>query len=280
VRYVQPSAAKVNLSLRVTDRREDGYHSIVSVFLRLPSVETLLIAEAENADAVRVSGVELDADGENIVSRALRFARETGFAVRPLDVEIVKTLYPGSGLGAGSGNGAALLRWLAGPDDSPEWRTAAKKTGSDVLFLFLGHPLALVSGTGDVIEPLEPLATHILVAFPDWNVNTGSAYGHLDRRYGGRYALDAPAARAEALGLVEKLRSGERAGLLPNDFATPLMERFPDYGRLFDLFDDGGAFAWGITGSGGAAFALFRAFPSVHALAWPPRVRRVLSESV
>jgi 4-diphosphocytidyl-2-C-methyl-D-erythritol kinase len=262
----------------VTGRREDGYHDIVSVFLRLPSVETLLIAEAEGADAVRVSGVEVQ--GENIVLRALRSARELGFAVRPLDVEIVKTLYPGSGLGAGSGNGAAVLRWIAGPDDSPEWRAAARKTGADVLFLFLGYPLALISGTGDVIEPLAPLAANVLVVLPDWNVNTEDAYKQLDLRREGRRSLDIPAARAEALGLVEKLRIGERAGFLPNDFALLLREKFPGYDKLFDVFDEGGAFAWGITGSGGAAFALFHELPKARALPWPSWARRILSESV
>ncbi|MDR1049322.1 MAG: 4-diphosphocytidyl-2C-methyl-D-erythritol kinase [Synergistaceae bacterium] len=277
MRYVQPSAAKVNLSLRVTGRREDGYHDIVSLFLRLPSAETLLISETEGADEVRVSGAEIQ--GENIVSRALRAARETGFDIRPLGVEIVKTLYPGSGLGGGSGNGAALLRWLAGPDDGPEWRAAARKTGADVPFLFSGCPLALVSGTGDIVEPLESLAANLLVAFPDWNVNTENAYEQLDRR-GESHRLPDPAARAEALRLSERLRGGEKAGFLPNDFAPFLMEKFPGYARLFDVFDDGGAFAWGITGSGGAAFALFREFPRARAFHWPPWVRQILSESV
>lgn len=55
VRFVQNSAAKLNLSLRVTSRRGDGYHDIVSLFLRLPSAETLLISEA-NAKIPFTSG--------------------------------------------------------------------------------------------------------------------------------------------------------------------------------------------------------------------------------
>ena len=128
MRFVQPSAAKLNLSLRVTKKRE-GYHDIVSVFLRLPPVETLLISEARCAerDEVRVYGTDIGETKENIVARGLRCAREAGYKVPFLNVEILKTLYPGSGIGAGSGNGAAILRWLAerngfSRDEWEKWR--------------------------------------------------------------------------------------------------------------------------------------------------------------
>ena len=87
MRFIQFSAAKLNLSLRVTKKRLDGYHDIVSLFLRLPAVESLSISKAEvrGKDDVRVSGVEIE--GENIVSSALRRAREAGVDVPFLDVE-------------------------------------------------------------------------------------------------------------------------------------------------------------------------------------------------
>jgi 4-diphosphocytidyl-2-C-methyl-D-erythritol kinase len=288
VRFVQPSAAKLNLSLRVTGKREDGYHNIVSVFLRLPSVETLLVSEAQGAreDMVRVYGVDIGAEGENIVARGLRFAREAGYEIPFLDVEILKTLYPGSGLGAGSGNGAAVLCWLAGEKkklhDDLGWWDVALKMGADVPFLFSGAPLALVSGIGEIVEPLEfsRPRLHASVVFPDWSVGTKNAYDQLDRWYGASYPLDEAAARAEAENLCRKLRDGEHIGLLSNDFASELMEKFPEYGKLFDVFEKKGSCAWGITGSGGAAFALFAKTPNFRAFQWPLEVRQVLSADV
>jgi 4-diphosphocytidyl-2-C-methyl-D-erythritol kinase len=274
VRFIQPSAAKLNLSLRVTAKRADGYHDIVSLFLRLPPVETLSIARAEDADAVRVKG-GIEVEGENIVSRALRSARGEGLDVPFLDVEITKALYPGSGIGAGSGNGAAVLSWLAGGGAGPVWQNAARKTGADVPFLFSGYSLALVSGTGDILEPLEAPELHTVTVLPDWSVGTENAYAQLDRRCGGMYALSAAAARAEADGLCRKLRRKERIGLLPNDFTPLLMDKFPDYDKLFGVFDDAGASAWGITGSGGAAFALFHEAQKPGAFPWPAWVRLV-----
>lgn len=275
--FILPSAAKLNLSLRVTEKREDGYHDIVSLFLRLPPVETLSIARGAdlNSDSARVRGAEIE--GENIVSRALRSARDEGFDVPFLDVEITKALPPGSGLGAGSGNGAAILSWLAKGDGGPAWRNAARRTGADVPFLFSGHALALASGTGEILEPLEPLELHAAVIFPDWSVGTENAYAQLDCRHKDGYALDGAAARAEADELCRKLRGKEKIGLLPNDFAPLLMDKFPDYDKLFDVFDKGGASAWGITGSGGAAFALFYKAPNLLAFPWPSWVKLVLS---
>jgi 4-diphosphocytidyl-2-C-methyl-D-erythritol kinase len=298
VRFVQPSAAKLNLSLRVTKKRGDGYHDIVSVFLRLPPLETLLISARAEGDEVRVYGVDIGKEGkdkengnENIVARGLMYAREAGYEIPFLDVEILKTLYPGSGLGAGSGNGAAILRWLAGGNGFAKehrddlsclaWRDVALKMGADVPFLFSEIPLALVSGIGEVIEPLEPLnlkpRLHALIVFPSWSVGTGNAYSQLDRRCGSVYPLDETAARTEAENLCRKLRSGERVGLLPNDFTPGLLEEFPDYGKLFDVFEKKGSCAWGITGSGGAAFALSSEASSPLAFQWPLEMRQVLS---
>ena len=274
MRFVLSSSAKLNLSLRVTSRRSDGYHDIVSLFLRLPSVETIFLSEAGWQDSVHVRSLEIE--GENIVARALRCARAEGKELPFCDVEIVKTLYPGSGLGAGSGNGAAVLRWFAGKEDDPAWRRAALNTGADVPFLFSGVSLALVSGIGEILEPREPFPLYAVVVFPDWSTGTTNAYGELDLRYGEKYPLDGRSARAEAEELYQKLRDGERIGLLPNDFAPFLMEKFPDYGKLFEVFDRNGSRAWGITGSGSAAFALFDENPQASEIPWSARIRQIV----
>ena len=284
MRFMQLSAAKLNLSFRVTKKRDDGYHDIMSLFLRMPDVEALSISKAMGcADDVRARGVEIE--GENIVSRALRIAREAGLDTPFLNVGISKTISPGSGLGAGSGNAAAILRWLAGSairqegdPTYPKWQNVALKTGADVPFLFSCHPLALVSGVGEILEPLAPLKFRASIVFPKWSVGTENAYAQLDSRYGEceKYPLSEPEARTEACALHQRLLDGERVGLLPNDFAPMLIEKFPDYLDLFDMFDKSGYAAWGITGSGGAAFALYGVQPPL-AVTWPCWSRQVLT---
>lgn len=275
MRCILPSFAKLNLSLRVTGRRDDGYHDLVSVLLRIASGETLRVTRRPGSvagDLIRAEGMPLE--GENIVARALRLARESGLAAPSLEVEILKSLFPGAGLGAGSGNGAALLRWLAAGNPDPRWMEVARRTGADVPCLFSGLPVALVSGMGERLEPLPPSSLGGWVIFPDWSVGTRNAYGELDSRYSRGYPLCESEARAEALSLYGALTKGECVGLLPNDFAPLLLERFPGYRELFGMFERAGALAWGITGSGGAAFCLFRApVPGVDCPEW---VRQVL----
>ncbi len=270
MRCILPAFAKLNLSLRVTGRRDDGYHDLVSLFIRIPAGETLRVVRRPDplcGDRVTVEGMALE--GENIVAKALRLARASGFSVPPLEVTILKSLFPGSGLGAGSGNGAALLRWLAAGSSDPRWMDVARRTGADVPYLFSGLVTALASGIGDRLEPLPALPLGGWVFFPEWSVGTGNAYGDLDFRYARGYPLGEPEARTEALSIHGALERGERVGLLPNDFVPPLLERFPKYRELFAAFERSDALAWGITGSGGAAFCLFRApAPGVDCPGW------------
>lgn len=275
MRSILPSFAKLNLSLRVIGRRDNGYHDILSVFIRIPSGEVLHVVRRSSVavgDRVTVRGMVLE--GENIVARGLRLARQSGLSVPFLEVEILKSLFPGSGLGGGSGNGAALLRWLAAEAPDRRWMDVACRTGADVPFLFSGFSVVLVSGIGDRLEPLPPLSLEGWVVFPDWSLETKEAYGELDTRYPRGYPLVASEARAEALNLYGALRKGECVGLLPNDFMPPLLERFPEYHELFGIFERSGALAWGITGSGGAAFCLSSV--PVSAVRWPGWVRQVL----
>ena len=72
MRFVLPVFAKLNLTLRVTGRREDGYHDLMSVFLRVPSGETLFVTPNAETDRVEMRGLDLTFEGENIVSKALR----------------------------------------------------------------------------------------------------------------------------------------------------------------------------------------------------------------
>ncbi len=276
MRFVLPAFAKLNLSLRVTGRRPDGYHDLLSIFLRIPSGEALRVEllPAGAEDRVEVLGMDLRLTGENVVARALRLAREAGADVPPLRVEVLKSLFPGAGLGGGSGNAAALLQWLASKDASGPWGEVARRTGADVPFLFSGAPMALVGGTGDRLEPLDPPRLSGLIVFPAWEVGTENAYASLDAALRGGYPKDETAARKEAEGILSALRENGRLGFLPNDFAPPLMEAHGQYRELFALFEGAGALAWGITGSGGAAFAL--TCGGGLDLEWPSWVRQAL----
>ena len=260
MRIILPTFAKLNLTLRVISKRRDGYHNLVSTFLRIPSGDVLYISEASGNKDVVSANIQLD--GENIVAKALRIAREEGFKVPYFKVEIHKSIPPGSGLGAGSGNAAAMLKWLGA-------EKVAAKVGADVPFLCSFLNIALVSGTGDHIEPVKEQAPHGVIAVPEWQTNTKQAYAELDAM---GFGVDTMLARTEMRDMYTA-NAGRKVGLLPNDFLKVLLKEHPKYYELFRMFEKAGADAWGVSGSGSAAFAVLNK-PTVFT--WPEYVKHVL----
>ncbi len=262
MRVILPCLAKLNLSLRVINKRTDGYHNIVSAFIGINSGDVLYISESNSrADVVTCN---LHIQGENIVAKALRIAREEGFKIPYFNIKIHKSIPPGSGLGAGSGNAAAVLQWLGAERLAP-------KVGADVAFLCSGMKTAIVSGIGDRIEKVNAQDVHGVIAIPNWETNTKTAYAELDSM---GYDVDIMLARKELIDVYHANASaGKKIGLLPNDFLKVLLRTHPKYNELFRIFQNANAEAWGVTGSGSAVFGLMSR-PAI--LKWPEYIKHVL----
>ena len=240
MRIILPSYAKINLTLRVIKKRPDGYHNLVSTFMRIPSGDVLYISESNSGRDIVTANIPLQ--GENIVAKALRLAREDGFKIPPLKVEIHKSIPPGSGLGAGSGNAAAVL-----------WCVGAER----------------VAAIGEHIEPLKEVSPHGVIAIPDWETSTKEAYSELDAM---GYGVDTMLARTEMRDIYHA-NAGRKVGLLPNDFLKVLIKKHPKYNELFRMFEQAGADAWGVSGSGSAAFAVLN---KPTAFTWPGYIKHVM----
>ena len=248
------SFAKVNITLRVTGVRSDGYHNIYSLFYRVNASEKLHISVSDkDHDTVHSEGILIK--GENIISKALRIVREYGLNIPFLDISVYKTIPPGTGLGGGSGNAGAILGFIGAnlPLD------VISKIGADVPFFYKKHEAAIVHGIGDKIDPVNKLRLNITVIIPKWNSGTGNAYKLLDMHwlYQGGYPFGENEAKEELDKIYSLLSSNKFAGLLPNDFTPVLVEGNSLYEKFFKIFCDAGAVAWGITGSGAAMFALY-----------------------
>jgi len=258
--YVVPSFSKLNLTLRAISRQDDGFHQLISLFLRLPPTELLTINELSHHNVKDiVETVNIQIEGENILSKVLAHGRDENKDLLPLQVRIFKSIPPGTGLGAGSGNAAALIGFLRTRYQLDLPVEAVKNIGSDVHFLLNTKGISLVAGLGERIENLSGrLEKRICLFIPPWRSVTSVAYERLDSHYGIKgYPLGEVEAREEALAVFGGLLKGEHLGLLPNDFLPVLLNEHPEYERLFNICKDRGAQAWGITGSGSAAFGIF-----------------------
>jgi 4-diphosphocytidyl-2-C-methyl-D-erythritol kinase len=157
--------AKLTLELRITGMRPDGYHLIDAEMVTLEWADTLTIdptGSGLSADGPFAAGMPLD--DRNLVAKALRLAGTTAA------VHLHKQIPHGGGLGGGSSDAAAVLRW-AGYTDV----IGAAGLGADVSFCLAGGH-ARVRGIGEIIEPLpfEPLDITLVV--PPLSVSTPAAY--------------------------------------------------------------------------------------------------------
>lgn len=253
---------KLNLMLRVRNKKKDSFHEIFTIFLKKDGLDELTITQQieENiGDSIDTLGEQIN--GENIVTRVLDFARGKTGNIPPLRVVINKRHPIGSGIGAGSGNAAAVLQWLTQHYGLEADVSEISKLGADVAFLASEHDLMLGEGIGDIMTPLSDIPRFkTMLTFPRWAMATKTAYEKLDelRAEGDSSVLSEEECQAEATAILDALRSGKRVGLLPNDFLGIYSdERRANYMEAFDIYEAAGALAWGLCGSGSAIYALF-----------------------
>jgi 4-diphosphocytidyl-2-C-methyl-D-erythritol kinase len=236
--------AKINLILRVGERRPDGFHALYSLMQKVGLYDELTLAPAARLE-LRVSGLAVPAGADNLVLRAARRLAESAGAGRPLGarIELQKRIPVAAGLGGGSGDAAATLVGL-----NRLWRLGlarrqlaelGRALGSDLPFFF-GRAAAWVEGAGERVRPvrLGGPAWAVLVN-PGVAVSTAWAYAALDdwRRGGlGRArALGIPRAPRRALSFPRKRLT---SGLNPNRISAVATTPVPLANLLAHLSND------------------------------------------
>ena len=165
--------AKLTLSLRVTGVREDGYHLLEAEMVTLDLADRLTIGPGDGLTVAGLGGAGPVPGGEdNLVRRALSAVG------RRAAVHLEKRIPTGAGLGGGSADAAAVLRWAGCTD-----LQLAARLGADVPFCLVGGR-ALVRGVGEVVEPLpaaevDGMAYTLLT--PPLHISTVEVYRAWDR---------------------------------------------------------------------------------------------------
>jgi 4-diphosphocytidyl-2-C-methyl-D-erythritol kinase len=202
--------AKLTRSLRVVGRRDDGYHLIDAEMVTLDLADTLTV-EASARPTLTMSGPfaqGVPTDESNLVMRALASVS------RMANVHVDKQIPTAGGLGGGSADAAAILRW-AGVDD-PD---VAAGLGADVPFCLVGGR-ARVTGIGEIVDPLPSLDWTVTLVVPPIHVSTPAVYRAWDDLDGPR--ADGPNDLEPAALLVEPglARWRDRIGTLSGQRPT------------------------------------------------------------
>lgn len=186
MRCIAPS--KLTRTLRIVGRRDDGFHLIDSEMMTVSLADDLVIdpigdhggeSDGDSGGSrleivPAATGLAVTADADNSVIRALALAG------RRADVRLVKRIPAGAGLGGGSADAAAILRWAGFTDVM-----AASTLGADVAFCLYGGR-ARVTGIGEIIEPLDDVALSFTLLVPPLGCSTPEVYAAWDAMGGPR----------------------------------------------------------------------------------------------
>ena len=264
--------AKVNLTLIVGARRDDGYHDVSTVMQTLGLDDPLTLTGGSGL-TMTCTDPDLPTDGSNLVLRAAAlFCQELHLPVPDLHLHLQKRIPSQAGLGGGSSDAAAVLRALRTLYDSGigdgALESMGAKLGSDVPFFIRGGT-ALATGRGERLTPLPRLTEgRFVVVKPPEGFSTPAMYRRLD---------ELPPQPPQPDGMTAALGAGELhavAAALCNSFERAV----PPDSAVWVIREElraQGALAAMLSGSGSAVFGLFdredaaRAAAEVLRARWP-----------
>jgi 4-diphosphocytidyl-2-C-methyl-D-erythritol kinase len=184
--------AKLTWTLEITGRRDDGFHLLRSEMSTVNLHDVLMIDDtADYLHVLNDFSTPVASDETNLVARALRLVG------RRAGVRVEKSIPVGGGLGGGSADAAAILRWAGGV--TPE---RAITLGSDVPFCQVGGR-ALVEGVGERVNSLAYERRDITLIVPDFGVSSAESYAAYDQLRADGWTPDGPNHLEVPAGVVE-----------------------------------------------------------------------------
>ena len=261
--------AKINLFLRVTGRRADGYHTLQTRMQKVGLFDLLEVQRGGEGVRLHCVGADLPENADNLVHRAASLFLETvaqrrGRTLGGVKISLTKNIPIAAGLGGGSSDAAAALKALNSLFEAGltagELAAMGLELGADVPFFLADTPAALAVGIGEILTPVAPLSgCFVLLVNPGFSVSTRWVYQTFALTKEEKTTIfrnfresAGPAGRPCLSATVEGLPAA-----LENDLETVTITRYPEIGRIKEELLARGAVAALMSGSGPTVFALF-----------------------
>jgi len=253
--------AKINLVLRILDRRPDGYHNLWSIMQTVGLEDELQIRLAPDRQDIRLccDTERLAGDRSNLVYRAADAVLAQAQRAIGLDIQLLKRIPMGAGLGGGSSDAAATilglnrllqLGWTEG-----QMAEIGQPLGSDVPFFLFG-PSAVVAGRGESVKPVKLRDRRwVVLVNPGFGIETKWAYQELANTRGTVCPLS-----PTHVDLDRQLHMNwaQLAAAAENDFEQPVFARHASLRQIKQALLDLGAQVALLSGSGATVFGLFQ----------------------
>lgn len=254
-----PAPAKLNLMLRVVGRRPDGYHLLQTVFRFLDHGDEVRIAVRGDGAIRRITPLNGIAEDDDLSLRAARALKaETGSALGA-DIEVVKRLPVGGGLGGGSSDAATVLLAL-----NDLWATRLSRARLQALGLTLGADVpvfvfgesAFAQGIGEIFEPLPLPPAWYVVLTPPTAVPTRPIFDHPDLK------RDSKPIKIQGFSAGGGRNIDDIGSVAVNDLEPLVCRLYPEVARHLDWLKQHAPAL--MTGTGASVFAAFDTEEAAH----------------
>jgi 4-diphosphocytidyl-2-C-methyl-D-erythritol kinase len=246
---------KINLGLRITQKRADGFHDLETVFFPLNLTDALEIIADPNAAVPLTftsSGLSINgSEADNLCCKAYWLLKKDYPQIPSIKMHLHKKIPMGAGLGGGSADGAFTLTLLNQIFNLqlPQQKLLdyALLLGSDCPFFILNSP-AFATGRGEILSPtnvnLEGYT--IVVVNPGIAISTKMAFSHITPTQPPKHIPD-----------IVSLPITEWKNQLINDFEAPVFNQFAELQTIKETLYNKGAKYASMTGTGSTVYAIF-----------------------
>lgn len=252
------SRAKVNLSIDVLGKREDGYHLVEMIMQTIDLYDKLKITEIEeNSILIKSNSLDIPLNEDNIMYKAVNLLKNQFNIEKGIEISIEKNIPVAAGMAGGSSNAAAVLvglnkLWNLGLSEN-ELKDIGLKLGADVPFCITGGS-ALAEGIGEKLTNIKGLPgdLNILVCKPNIFVSTKEVYQSLN--------MDKVKRRPQNKELIDALQK-EDVKFISENMVNVLEEvtslKYSEIGQIEDIMIKNKALGSMMSGSGPTVFGLF-----------------------
>lgn len=246
---------KINLGLYVTEKRNDGFHNLLTCFFPVPWTDVLEIVPATTFEFVQ-TGLAVAGNWEdNLCVKAYRLLQKD-YELPPTKIHLHKIIPMGAGLGGGSSDAAFVLRALNdqfGLGASSQFlESAASRLGSDCAFFVRNNPV-IANGRGEVMVETEVKlqGSYLLIVYPQVHVSTADAFGGVKPK---PFEKDFSQILSDRATWKNELH---------NQFEDTIFPKYPLLSEIKAQLYAQGAWYAAMSGSGSALFGLFDTPPDV-----------------
>lgn len=251
------SYGKINLSLDVLGRRDNGYHDLVMIMQTVSLFDEISIAESESGIVIECDMPGVPSDNRNIAYKAADLLIKEFHINSGVIIRIDKSIPAAAGMAGGSSNAAAVLKGMNEIFSLgltvKELQRIGLRLGADVPYCISGGT-CLAEGVGEILTPLRSMPhCYVAIANPPYEVSTAEIFDRIDKEKG----YDHPNADAILKG-IEEGNLNAIAYNMGNVLESVTIRVHPDIEEIKKLMLVNGALGSLMTGSGPTVFGLFK----------------------